>query len=86
MKACSPHWEERKSFTGFMEDGFPFDEGFPTSNFNPMYKYTLIIRNGRQIEDAIVDPSTQYRAEGLAWRSANNEHIPGHIVIAWCEQ
>ena len=83
----SPNWEARNSHQGFMEDGFPFNEGFPRfwySNSERL-QFTVITREGRR-ETAVVDASTQYRAEGLNWLTWPDKRIvTRHTVIAWQE-
>lgn len=80
----STNWEIRKSFQGFLEDGFPFDEGFP--GFYRGKTFTLITRNGTRHTGATVDDSRQYMFEGVEWRTRSRSVVSRGVVIAWCEE
>jgi hypothetical protein len=84
MTASSPHWEERKAITWPFRSGFPYNEGFPAMYVGQ--RYTLITADGQHHYGARVDPSTQYRAEGLRWLTADNISVSPGNVIAWCKE
>ena len=81
---------------GNLQAAFPYDEGFPVTPYHiETARFSLIvpIESWRDVEEveAIVDYSTQYRAEGKQWNllkgSSENRGIAGdHVVIAWYEK
>jgi hypothetical protein len=84
----SPNWGVLKDSIGFIEEGFPFQEGFPKgASPTTMPEYVIIFRDGQRLR-ATVDFSTQNRAEGLNWRVKSHSEIGflgQHAVAAWCE-
>ncbi len=80
----SPNWDNRKNITGFLREGYPFDEGWPQCGPTDDKVFELITRDGQRY-DARVDFSTQYRAEGKQWRTLSGETIYKIVVIAWRE-
>ena len=84
----SPNWEKHKNTQGFIEEGFPFHEGFPRNirrSSGELSLFTLITRDGER-HVAEVDTSTQYRAEGLNWTTYPERRvIYPHTVVAWNE-
>jgi hypothetical protein len=82
----SPHWDERQHVTSFVEEGFPFDEGFPRCGPGDGMVFDLITRDGQR-HLAQVDFSTQYRAEGKKWYDvADGCAIFRCVVLAWRER
>ena len=81
----SLNWDRRHHITWFVRKGFPFDEGWPKCGPGDNKVFELITRDGQR-HDACVDFSTQYRAEGLQWRSLTGEPISKGVVIAWREK
>lgn len=81
----SPNWDSRQNISQFVEEGFPFDEGWPECGPGDDKVFELVTRDGQR-HDARVDFSTQYRAEGLQWRTLSREVIYKHVVIAWREK
>lgn len=89
----SPNWEGRKDHQGFMDEGFPFREGFPRliyKRFGWPYAepllFTVITRDGGR-ETAVVDTTTESRNEGLTWRTWPDRRVVApHTVVAWQEQ
>ena len=79
----SPNWERFKDATGFIEEGFPFDEGIPTANRGKQFE--IIRRDGGRVI-AKVDDSRQYRAEGCSWVTDKGESVYTHVVVAWQEK
>ena len=51
-----------------------------------MIRFTLILRNGEIIENAILDTSRQYMSEGSQWRSKHGEIFDKYQVLAWKKQ
>lgn len=83
----SPNWDAYKDSVGFIEEGFPFKEGFPKEASSCSRKlYTLIFRDGSRLLGA-PDYSRQYRAEGTQWRIVEGGFawLDQHVVVAWCE-
>ncbi len=82
----SPSWEQYKDVSWFVERGFPFDEGMPTGGpyENAEKTFTVITRDGQR-HTARVDYSTQYRSEGLQWRTTHGETFGKQVVLAWKE-
>ena len=82
----SPNWDKYKDYKGgvFMIQGFPFNEGWPPEDSCDKI-YEIILRDGVGLikHDARVDYSTQYRAEGLQWRTTRGEVFDKHCVVAW---
>ena len=78
----SRNWVARKHVRWFVNDGFPFDEGWPTCT--PTDEFKVILRDG-EVCKARVDFSTQYRAEGKKWRTHDGRTFGKQVVIAWCE-
>ena len=90
-KPQSTNWNTLKDSTGFIEEGFPFREGFPATGPSDNTEFALIFRNGERLR-ARVDFSTQYRAEGLRWEITappDSELIGWRVgqqaVAAWSE-
>lgn len=81
----SPNWDNRKNVTGFVRDGYPFNEGWPQCGPSDDKLFTVITRDGTR-HTAYVDFTTQYRAEGLQWRKLNRESICKEVVVAWQEK
>jgi len=86
----SAGWGRYCETEGFIEAGFPFNEGFPSNHGGgttcPVI-YDLILRSGERVQ-AFVDTSTQYRAEGLSWRKTDGTPAASvSAVAAWktCE-
>ena len=81
----SPNWDLRKDVKIFSNEGYPFCEGWP-SCFGRIDKiFELILWTGVR-HFAFVDPSFQYQADGLTWRSVRTrERIERYNVIAWQE-
>lgn len=61
--------------------GFPFKEGFPK---NTAGQFEIILQDG-SLEKARVDLDTQYRSEGVRWRTSENATYDKHVVVAWRE-
>lgn len=66
---------------GQLLPGFPFKEGFPK---NTDGQFEIILQDG-SLEKARVDLGTQYRSEGLKWRTSENTTYDKHVVVAWRE-
>ena len=62
------------------------EEGFPRYIYSDkgMIRFTLILRNGEIIENAILDNSRQYMSEGSQWRNGGRV-INEFQVLAWKE-
>ena len=93
QKQESPRWIEFNNYSaGFIENGFPFNEGFPKTPYDIEHaRFELLLRSGERCQ-AIVDYSRQYRAEGLEWLALTSTKIfePGRnigkqVVVAWKE-
>lgn len=84
-KQQSTHWSDYERNAGVI-DGFPFNEGFPSGGpfGNVNKQYALVLRNGERAS-ASVDYSTQYRTEGLRWRTSDGESLDKYVVAAWKE-
>jgi len=80
----SPNWDNRKNIAWPFRKGFPFNEGWPRCGPGDGKVFELITCGGQR-HDARVDFETQYRAEGLNWRTLSGELIYKHVVIAWQE-
>ena len=84
----SPNWAILKDSEGFIEEGFPFNEGFPRgASPEGTTEYEIIFRTGERFR-SIVDFSTQYRAEGLRWaikQPSQTRSLNQFVVAAWCE-
>jgi hypothetical protein len=77
---------------------FPYHEGFPRTPYDiegARFGLVIPLNSWRGVEEveAIVDYSTQYRAEGLQWRLTGgssefrpNTAIDQYLVIAWYEK
>lgn len=85
-KQQSQSWEKYRDNHDGQIRGFPFNEGFPTGGpFGNVRKwYELILETGQRVR-AQVDFSTQYRAEGLQWRTEAGKTLDKHVVAAWKE-
>jgi hypothetical protein len=82
----SINWDDRENIMGFLDDGFPFDEGWPQCGPGETKFFDIITRNGQK-HTAYIDFSTQYRAEGLNWFSLSIGSIVSEFtVIAWREK
>jgi hypothetical protein len=82
----SINWDKYCESSRFIEEGFPFDEGFP-KNCGPTDDkiYQLIARTGERYL-AEVDFSTQYRAEGLNWKRLDRgTNYDKGLIVAWRE-
>ena len=86
VKQQSPNWKKYENSYGFIKDGFPFNEGFPLGGpyENENKYYELIMRTGEK-EHAQVDYSTQYRDQGLSWRTEDNTLID-KFDLAACKE
>ena len=82
MTQQSPSWEKFQHSAGFIEAGFPFNEGFPLSYVNVVYE--IICRDGSR-HNAQVDASNQYSADGLRWKTQAGESFIPEVVVAWRE-
>ncbi len=84
----SQHWDDLKDSTGFIEEGFPFDEGFPKDTSpNNNKDYTLVFRDGTRLTGS-PDYSSQYSTEGMAWRihqPSEFSTLGRQVIAAWCE-
>jgi hypothetical protein len=82
----SPNWDKYKDWPSgaFINEGFPFDEGWPSGGpyGNQDVMYEVITRDGVR-HDAKVDYTTQYRSEGLQWRTNKGETLYKEVVVAW---
>ncbi len=87
----SKNWDKFKNTTTFVQDGFPFDEGFPPLAMGRAYH--IVTRDGTHYL-AEVDFSTQYRAEGKEWKTVSRRESDGswrrcqrqvyaHVVLCW---
>lgn len=66
-----------------IQEGLPFDEGFPSGGpfGNSDVVYEIITLDGVR-HTAQVDYTTQYRSEGLQWKT-KRETIGRQVVVAW---
>jgi hypothetical protein len=81
----SPNWDNLKDSEGFIEDGFPFREGFPRVGPLDNAVFLIIFRTGERLQSR-VDFSTQYRAEGLRWEVGPPlNSLSQQVVAAWRE-
>ncbi|OGJ19855.1 hypothetical protein A3K73_03750 [Candidatus Pacearchaeota archaeon RBG_13_36_9] len=81
---------------GNIREKFPYSEPFPTQPYNTKdAKFSLVVPKigwtGVEEVEAVVDYSTQYRAEGLGWkiiRGTNDTSgtIGRQTIIAWHEK
>ena len=81
----SPNWETRSALQalllrGQLIPGFPFTEGIPREN-QLEGRFEVIFRDGERC-DARLDLSTQYRAEGIQWRTSHGI-FPKTVVACW---
>lgn len=81
-KQQSKSWEQYADNTGFVERGYPFNEGFPDGFYGDGKVYELRLRDGRHAR-ATVDYSHQYRADGIKWDTG--ETLDRAVVLAWRE-
>lgn len=84
----SPNWDNVKDSQGFIEEGFPFNEGFPqrASAYGDS-EYTLVFRDGTRLT-GYPDYSRMYMAEGVEWKIKQPSSFRGlaqHVIAAWCE-
>jgi hypothetical protein len=93
IKQASQHWKQYQDYSGgFINEGFPFNEGFPKIAYDiPNAHFELVLRTGERCT-AIVDYLMQYRAEGLEWLTltatknfAKETHLGNQLVVAWRE-
>ena len=77
----SKNWEQRNAiaFQGVRFQGFPFMEGLPK---NRMGTYEIILADGERAQ-AMLDLSTQYRAEGIQWRTLDGRIFHPHVIACW---
>ncbi len=81
----SPNWDNFKDRDDFIEEGFPFHEGFPSEGPRDNTEFQVIFRSGKRLR-ARIDFSTQYKAEGLRWQVGPPlNSLSEHVVAAWCE-
>lgn len=84
----SPNWDARKDSVGRIDEGFPFDEGFPRNAFNDSAKeYSLIFVDGTRLTGR-PDYSRMYMSEGIEWEIKPPSEFRGlarHVIAAWCE-
>lgn len=80
----SPNWDQYCELVGSVYLGFPFNEGFPKVSPFSDTLFVLITSDGSR-HRAKVDFDTQYRSEGLKWRTIMKETIHKQVVIAWKE-
>ena len=80
--AKSPAYDKFASHDGsFIEDGFPFQEGFPVSG----RACEILHRTGVWLP-AKVDTSTQYTADGLRWSAGHGfGRVSEYVIAAWRE-
>jgi len=81
----SPNWDSRQNITGFVSEGFPFNEGWPQCGPGEIKVFEIITRDGQR-QFAYIDFSTQYQTEGKKWCTLpSGELIDKQVVIAWRE-
>jgi hypothetical protein len=67
-------------FGNIIESGFP--RYFYHGGCVPI-KFKLVLWDGDIIENATIDDSRQYYAEGIEWRDSKGGVIYPHLVVAW---
>lgn len=80
----SPNWDAVAGTSGFIADGFPFSEEFPSVAPGDKTLFTIIHRSGDRY-DAWVDFSRQYQCEGIEWRTVSPTAMTlgQGVVAAW---
>jgi hypothetical protein len=81
----SPRWGAVQNIARFVDEGYPFNEGFPVGHVLDGNLYSLKLRDGSLVS-ARVNYSRQYRAEGLTWEQENGEPVSRSIVMGWKQQ
>jgi hypothetical protein len=81
----SPKWDEMSAKVkclpiGETLPGFPFQEKIPQDDEQAIYE--IILRDGSIIK-AMVDLTTQYRAEGIQWKQLHGINYDKYMVAAW---
>ncbi|NTV31458.1 NUDIX hydrolase [candidate division WWE3 bacterium] len=78
---ASPRWPNFATTEYFVSGGFPFQEGWPIG-YPREEEFIIRLRDG-SFHRARVDFTTQYRDEGLRWRTSRGQLVDKSIVVCW---